>query len=107
MSDAPPRPPVPVSIQRVKALLRLPIRLSIQDGRIFIGTFAGVDKQLNILLINSEEFRIGADYVDGNPNGRFVGQVMVPWRLVVKVEASVPPESRSAAAMGDGDELYA
>ncbi|KAH9921339.1 uncharacterized protein B0H18DRAFT_861604, partial [Fomitopsis serialis] len=74
------------SIQHLKSLLRLPIRVAIDDGRIFMGTFVGTDKQLNILLVSTEEFRIGADAVDGNPNGRFVGQVMIPWRLVRKVE---------------------
>ncbi|KZT68791.1 hypothetical protein DAEQUDRAFT_655213, partial [Daedalea quercina L-15889] len=81
-----PRPSTPTSIQRLKSLLRLQLRVTIDDGRIFIGTFVGTDKQLNILLVSTEEFRIGPDAADSNPNGRFAGQVMIPWRLVRKVE---------------------
>ncbi|KAH9836708.1 uncharacterized protein C8Q71DRAFT_55271 [Rhodofomes roseus] len=87
-STPPPRPATPVSVKRLRSLLCRTLRVTIDDGRIFVGTFVGTDKQLNILLVSTEEFRIGADAVDGNPNGRFVGQVMIPWRLVRKVEAS-------------------
>lgn len=72
------------SIQRLKGLLRETIRISITDGRIFIGTFVGTDQPLNVLLINTEEFRLGPEE---NKAGRYVGQIMIPWRLVVKIEA--------------------
>lgn len=88
--------------------------MTIDDGRIFIGTFVGTDKQLNILLVSTEEFRIGPDAVDGNPDGRFVGQVMIPWRLVRRVEApsgregaQVPLEDVVGSQQGsDDDSLY-
>jgi hypothetical protein len=65
----------------------------IADGRVFLGTFVGTHAQLNLLLVSAHEFRPGApprtpDY----PNGRFVGQVMLPWRHVRKVEAEGKPE---------------
>jgi small nuclear ribonucleoprotein (snRNP)-like protein len=73
------------SIIHLKGLLRETIRITITDGRIFLGTFVGTDSLLNILLINTEEFRLDPEE---NRTGRFVGQVLIPWKLTVKVEAS-------------------
>lgn len=73
------------SISRLKALLRENLRITISDGRIFVGTLAGTDKPLNVILINTEEFRIGPGE---DRNGRYVGQIVVPWKLVVKIEAA-------------------
>ncbi|KAG6901409.1 hypothetical protein C0995_012299 [Termitomyces sp. Mi166 len=78
---------------RLKAFLRRLLRVTVSDGRIFLGTFAGTDQSLNLLLVNSEEFRLEAEE---NPNGRYVGQVVIPWRLVVKVEGEVHKENRLA-----------
>jgi len=74
------------ALPRLRALLQQILRITITDGRVFIGTFAGTDKPLNIILINAEEYRIGPGQ---NPDGRYVGQVMFPWKVVVKVEAHV------------------
>ncbi len=71
------------AIHRLIELLRQVLRITINDGRVYLGMFAGTDKLLNILLVNAEEYRTGQDGVVG----RFVGQVLVPWRLVVKVES--------------------
>jgi len=68
----------------LKALLRQVFRITVTDGRIFIGSFVGTDQPLNILLVNTEEFRTGPGE---NQRGRYVGQVMIPWKLVVKAEA--------------------
>ena len=72
-------------ILHLKDLLRETLRITVSDGRIFLGTFVGTDSLLNILLINTEEFRLGPDETR---NGRYVGQVLIPWKLVVKAEAS-------------------
>lgn len=72
------------AIDHLKTLLRQTLRVTINDGRVFIGSFVGTDKPLNILLVNTEEFRVqepGRDF-----ESRYVGQVMIPWRLVVKAE---------------------
>ncbi|THH33596.1 hypothetical protein EUX98_g570 [Antrodiella citrinella] len=74
------------ALAQVKQLLHKSLRITIDDGRIFLGTFAGTDKQLNILLINADEFRL-SPLEHANPNGRFVGLVMVPRRMIVRVEA--------------------
>ncbi|KAJ6560995.1 hypothetical protein B0H10DRAFT_1644841, partial [Mycena sp. CBHHK59/15] len=70
-------------VHRLKGLLCETLRVTVADGRIFIGSFAGTDQPLNILLLNTDEFRLGPGE---NPDGRYVGQVLIPWRLVVKAE---------------------
>lgn len=88
------------SVNRLNILLRQTLRITITDGRVFLGTFVGTDQPLNIILVNTEEFRIGNGE---SPVGRYVGQVMIPWKLVVKAEAKRSPEDPQS----DGDDnLY-
>lgn len=61
--------------------LRLTYRITIQDGRVFLGNFACIDREKNVVLTNAEEHR-----EDLTPNGRYVGLIMIPWRWVVKAE---------------------
>lgn len=88
----PNREPSP-ALFRLKRLLRQILRITINDGRVFIGTFAGTDQPLNLLLLNTEEYNMGPD---ANPDGRYVGQVLIPWRLVVKVEGEGTKQDRLA-----------
>jgi hypothetical protein len=62
---------------------------------VFVGTFAGADQLLNVILVNAEEYCMDQG---ANPNGRYVGQIMVPWRLIGKVEAKNDPQK--ATGMG-------
>ncbi|KAI0258254.1 hypothetical protein BC834DRAFT_796556, partial [Gloeopeniophorella convolvens] len=71
------------AIQNLKSILRGTLRITVADNRAFVGTFIGTDKSLNLLLVNTDEFRLGPNE---NPAGRYVGQVMVPWRLIRGVE---------------------
>lgn len=115
-----PHPEDAPTITAVKALLRETLRISITDGRIFIGTFAGTDQPLNIVLLNTEEFRRsavaeGEDENEGEGEGgvggtaragwvgRYVGQVLVPWRLVIKVEAFGSPRLEEDKEEADHD----
>jgi small nuclear ribonucleoprotein (snRNP)-like protein len=77
-------------------LLHQLLRITVNDGRVFIGTFAGTDKPLNIILINAEEYRIGPGQ---NPDGRYVGQIMLPWKIIITVEAHVPERPRPLNGM--------
>lgn len=76
------------ALDKLRSLLRQTLRIQIVDGRIFLGTFAGTDRLLNVLLINTDEFKLTTP--NPNPDGRFVGLVLIPWRLVVRVEAHRP-----------------
>ncbi|KXN86137.1 LSM domain-containing protein 1 [Leucoagaricus sp. SymC.cos] len=85
----PPSPPSAAphtpAIEKLQSLLRQSIRVSTTDGRIFIGTFSGTDKLLNIILTNTEEYRVQGS--DDLPDGRYVSLVMVPWKHVASIEA--------------------
>ncbi|TBU54006.1 hypothetical protein BD310DRAFT_936960 [Dichomitus squalens] len=97
------------NVERLQALLRKTLRVSVTDGRVFLGTFAGTDKQLNILLINTDEYRLGPDAGSDGLDGRYVGQVMIPWRLVVRVETNAEGEHTRSSSYRDSDEdsMYA
>ena len=97
------------NVEQLRALLRKTLRVSVTDGRVFLGTFAGTDKQLNILLINTDEYRLGPDADSDGPGGRYVGQVMIPWRLVVRVETQAEGEHTRGINYHDSDEdsMYA
>lgn len=71
-------------LEALKAILNQTLRISASDGRTFVGTFACVDKQKNVILTNTDEYREG-----GPVQGRYVAMVMIPWKLVRKVEAQM------------------
>ena len=109
------------AIASLRSLLNQYLRISIVDGRILLGSFLGTDQALNILLMNTEEFRLlkvdgGAARLtlvsnwDGqlqegmeleNPSGRYIGQVVVPWKQIVKIEVH-GKDDRSAGSYRDG-----
>ncbi|KAI0328007.1 hypothetical protein GY45DRAFT_1255935 [Cubamyces sp. BRFM 1775] len=91
------------NVERLRAMLKQTLRISVTDGRIFVGTFAGTDKQLNVLLINTDEYRVGPDAGTDDADGRYVGQVMIPWRLVVRVEMRRGEAQMQGFAEGDVD----
>lgn len=87
-----PTPPVPAdtpAVTRLRQLLGRTIKVGIQDSRIFLGTFACTDKALNIVLANTYEYRPSEATEDGNPPGRYVGMVMIPWKYVQDVELQI------------------
>ncbi|KAF1805107.1 hypothetical protein V8B55DRAFT_1494438 [Mucor lusitanicus] len=66
------------NIRRLNSYLNFKSRIKITDGRTFIGTFVCVDKEKNIILAHTEEFR-GAEK-------RLVGLIMIPGKHIVKIE---------------------
>ncbi|KAF5356132.1 hypothetical protein D9756_004288 [Leucocoprinus leucothites] len=85
MPQHPTSVPQTPAITKLQSLLRQFVRITTSDGRIFIGTFTGTDKLLNIILTNAEEYRVqGSDEL---PDGRYVSLVMIPWRHITGVEA--------------------
>ncbi len=112
-------PPTTMADQ-LTPFLRQILRITTTDNRIFLGTFAGTDQPLNLVLVNAEEFRMVPAYPKSGPDrmqtiheeaeseldkavrvahetemrlenadGRFVGQILVPWKMIAKVEASI------------------
>ena len=93
------------AIQNLKSILRGTLRIITNDDRAFIGTFVGTDKNLNILLVNTEEFRLGASHQ--NPAvGRYVSQVMIPWRLIQEIGLQVAGQSNHDAAGGYAEQVH-
>lgn len=74
------------SVAQLRALLGKELRITIKDGRIFIGNFACTDKALNVILTSVYEFPVGWQEDHLVENGRFVGMIMFPWRHIVKIE---------------------
>lgn len=83
------------ALTTVKDYLQRTLRICILDNRVFLGTFVCMDKQLNIILTNTEEYRLGE-----SSQGRFVGMVMVPWKQVTKVEV------QGSGVQGDFEDGY-
>jgi N-alpha-acetyltransferase 38, NatC auxiliary subunit len=79
-SESPPASSA--AIPQLKALLRQTLRISVQDDRVFVGMFVGTDQLLNLLIVNAEEYRPQR----ANSNGRYIGQVLIPWSLITLVE---------------------
>ncbi|EKM59358.1 uncharacterized protein PHACADRAFT_249802 [Phanerochaete carnosa HHB-10118-sp] len=81
------------AVQQLKSLLNRTLRVTTRDGRVFLGSFAGTDKLLNVLLMNTDEFRFSPPQ-HANPGGRFVGLVLIPWKLIMSVEAQSAHQPR-------------
>ncbi|OAD04976.1 hypothetical protein MUCCIDRAFT_134155, partial [Mucor lusitanicus CBS 277.49] len=71
------------NIRRLNSYLNFKSRIKITDGRTFIGTFVCVDKEKNIILAHTEEFRGG---MLGSSEKRLVGLIMIPGKHIVKIE---------------------
>ncbi|CAE6435251.1 unnamed protein product [Rhizoctonia solani] len=72
-------------VQELNSLLAKTLRIAIKDGRSFVGTFACIDREKNIVLASTDEYP-----PPHSPDGpRFVGLIMVPWQYVVSVELEV------------------
>ncbi|QRV93937.1 LSM domain-containing protein [Ceratobasidium sp. AG-Ba] len=92
-------PPGRDKVRDLQSLLARTLRISIQDGRSFVGTFACVDREKNIVLSSTEEYpRPAPDSTDGP---RFIGLIMVPWRWVVQVELEVNSDDLQASYLDD------
>ncbi|TPX59142.1 hypothetical protein PhCBS80983_g02671 [Powellomyces hirtus] len=64
--------------EKLQSMLNQRIRISITDGRVFIGYFMCIDKGRNVILASTEEFK--------DDERRFVGLIMIPGAHLTKVE---------------------
>jgi N-alpha-acetyltransferase 38, NatC auxiliary subunit len=102
--------PTTTYLDTLQSFLQQLLRITTIDGRVFLGTFAAVDKPLNIILINAEEYRIsqgsGSQKTELNEEGRYVGQVLLPWKMIVKVEIYERHSAREKERRDRGDNIY-
>jgi N-alpha-acetyltransferase 38, NatC auxiliary subunit len=82
------------AIPDLRSTLGAPYRLSTTDDRVFLGTFACIDKEKNLVLVNADEWR----FEQGAWRERYVGMIMVPWEMVRGVECML--------GAGGDEELY-
>jgi len=83
------------AVAKVRALLGKELRITIGDGRVFIGTFACTDRDLNLVLTSVYEFPVGYQNDHLVESGRFVGMLMFPWRHIVRVEVHIGGEAQA------------
>lgn len=67
-------------VEALTNLLDTTFKISIQDGRTFIGTFICIDPQGNIVLDRTSEF------VKDKVGGRDVGMVLIPKKYWLTIE---------------------
>ena len=100
----------PTALDSLQGFLQQLLRITTTDNRVFLGTFAGTDKPLNIILINAEEYHISnqdsGQRVKLDEDGRYVGQVMLPWKMIVKVEVYERDSAMEKERRDRGDNIY-
>lgn len=90
------------NIDYLQSLLGKTLRVRINDQRLFVGQFKCTDNECNIILANSHEYREptpavirraaakaeadGYATVRADMTSRFVGLIVVPGRLITKME---------------------
>jgi small nuclear ribonucleoprotein B and B' len=69
------------------------VRLTIQDGRMMVGTFLAFDKHMNIVLADTDEYRITKSKKTGIQKQikRTLGLVIVRGENIVSLTAEAPP----------------
>ena len=76
-----------------KELLDAPLRVTLSDGRVIIGSFSCFDKQQNVLLTEAREQRFSPAAQEtagkiGPPEfERNLGLVLVPWKYITSCHA--------------------
>ena len=69
------------------------VRLTIQDGRMMVGTFLAFDKHMNIVLADAEEYRITKTVKTGVQKQikRTLGLVIIRGESIISLTAEAPP----------------
>uniref|UniRef100_A0A7S0WLP1 Sm domain-containing protein n=1 Tax=Pyramimonas obovata TaxID=1411642 RepID=A0A7S0WLP1_9CHLO len=90
-------PPAAVSplVQRTRQLLHRRMKVEITDGRVMIGNFHCLDKQGNLLLVNTVEQRIkkrpGSEEGEPELEQRNLGLVLIPAEHRVAAHLELSP----------------
>lgn len=78
-------------VETLTSTLNTTYKISIPDGRIFIGTFICIDPQGNIILDRTTEYvkqKIEEEGEEGK-KGREIGMVLIPKKYWMSVEREV------------------
>eukprot|EP00827_Trimyema_finlayi_P002824 TRINITY_DN250_c0_g1_i5.p1 TRINITY_DN250_c0_g1~~TRINITY_DN250_c0_g1_i5.p1 ORF type:complete len:195 (+),score=70.04 TRINITY_DN250_c0_g1_i5:147-731(+) len=70
------------------------IRVTLDDGRMLVGTFLAFDKHLNVVMSDTEEFRRIKPKKQGQPEReikRVLGMLVIRGENIVSVSAEAPP----------------
>jgi small nuclear ribonucleoprotein B and B' len=69
------------------------VRITIQDGRMMVGTFLAFDKHMNVVLADTEEYRITKTNKTGQQKQikRTLGLVIIRGENIVSLTAEAPP----------------
>lgn len=72
------------------------IRITIQDGRMMVGTFLAYDKHMNVVLADTDEYRIVKNKKDGVQKQikRTLGLVIIRGENIVSLTAEAPPAQK-------------
>ena len=72
------------------------VRITIQDGRMMVGTFLAYDKHMNTVLADTDEYRIVKSKKDGVQKQikRTLGLVIIRGENIVSLTAEAPPAQK-------------
>lgn len=83
------------------------LRVTLQDGRVMVGTFLAFDKHLNLVLSETEEFRTlkksgSAALLEERTEKRTLGLVLIRGENVVSLAVEGPPPSQGGGKLTPG-----
>ena len=84
------------------------LRVTLQDGRVIVGTFLAFDKHLNLVLSEAEEFRTlrkkgdRAAVVEERQEKRSLGLIILRGENVVSLAVEGPPPPTAGARLAPG-----
>lgn len=84
---------------KIGQLLNSRVKVTLQDGRVFIGQLLAHDKHLNFVLADCEEFRVLKRRGNGATERRTLGMIVLRGEEVVSVsqESGAPPRGGNKA----------
>ena len=81
------------------------VRITIQDARMMVGTFLAFDKHMNVVLADTEEYRITKTNKTGVQKQikRTLGLVIIRGENIISLTAEAPPSQTFKKTDADGN----